>query len=146
MHHLKQQWWQLELHKFRLSCSRFEISLCCLLLNDANSIPLFDQNMRTPGNKLVWLMQFILNNNQSISLIYHIEWNYYHTYKHSTIRIHVPNLWTSLEILVNTGLILWINYSRHAMHPYVKWTQPMIWKSAILKQTTQLMCSLKCTR
>jgi len=64
MHHLKQQWWQLELHKFWASCSRFEIPLRCLLLNDANSIAIFDQNMRTPCYKLVWLMQFIVNNNQ----------------------------------------------------------------------------------
>lgn len=73
MHHLKQQWWKLELRKFLASWSRFEIPLHCILLNDANSICIFNQNMRTPGNKLVWLMQFIVNNNQK----YYIDISYW---------------------------------------------------------------------
>jgi hypothetical protein len=54
----------MKLHKFRASCSRFEIPLRSLLLNDANSIPVSEQNVQTPGNKLARLTQFIVNNNQ----------------------------------------------------------------------------------
>ena len=103
MHHLKQQWWQLEINKFRASCSRFEIPLRCLLLNDANSIATFDQNLQTPCYKLIWLMQFIVNNNQKYftAVSYRMELL---SYPHSTIRIHVPTLCTSLEIDIRPNI------------------------------------------
>jgi hypothetical protein len=96
------------LHKFRAPSSRFEIPLRCLLLNDANSIRISDQNVQTPGNKLVRLMQFIVNNNQKyftdvsyrMELLSHLQTPYNtnsRTYLVNVIRNkHRPNIVNTL--------------------------------------------------